>query len=140
MACVPTEMALSEPPNIHSRMRDGSSAAWAFDDSGHGIREKKTMSISLTTLWVSIARTVGAARRRMTRYGEPSVATRGAVPSAIVTIRGGGESGRLYLRFDDAAGRRRAFLQPGTLTATVRAMDERSIGTRAYDCPRTCRA
>ena len=49
-ACVPTEMALSDPPNIQSKISDGSSAACAFDDSGQGRREKKTMSISFTTL------------------------------------------------------------------------------------------
>jgi hypothetical protein len=41
MAWVPTEIALREPPNIHSRMSDGRSAACAIDDSGHGRREKK---------------------------------------------------------------------------------------------------
>ena len=34
------------------------------------------MSISLTTLWESIAIIVGVARRRMTEYGFPLVETR----------------------------------------------------------------
>src|ERR1041384_1150370 len=75
MACVPTEMADKDPPNIHKRIKDGKSAACAVDDSGHGRWEKKTMSISFTMLCDSIASTVGAASRRMTRYGEPCVTT-----------------------------------------------------------------
>src|SRR5690349_10953674 len=72
-ACVPTEIALSEPPNSHRTMSDGRSAACAFDDSGHGRCAKKTMSTSLTMLWVSIAATVGSASRRMARWGGPEV-------------------------------------------------------------------
>ena len=48
-------------------MSEGSSAACALDDSGHGRREKKTMSTSLTTLCDSIASTVGMASRRIER-------------------------------------------------------------------------
>ena len=61
MACVPTEMAESEPPNIHSKNKDGSRAACAFEDSGQGSQERKMMSISLTALCASIAKTVGVA-------------------------------------------------------------------------------
>ena len=58
-------MAPRLPPKSHVRMSDGSSAAWAYDDSGTGRCEKKTTSISLTMLCESIAKTVGNARRRM---------------------------------------------------------------------------
>ena len=57
-------------------MRLGANAACPFDDSGHGSCAKKTMSISLTTLWESIAIIVGVASLRMTEYGLPVVATR----------------------------------------------------------------
>src|ERR1700712_1847213 len=73
MACVPTEMALSEPPNIQSRISEGNRAACAVDDSGQGKREKKMMSTSLTALCVSMASTVGNANFRITRTGEPVV-------------------------------------------------------------------
>src|SRR3954471_8535882 len=73
IACVPTEMALSEPPNIQSKMSEGSSAACAVDDAGQGKREKKMMSTSLTALCVSMANTVGNANFRITRRGEPVV-------------------------------------------------------------------
>src|SRR5687768_18489380 len=75
IACVPTEIALSDPPNIQSRISDGKSAACAFEDSGHGSQEKKTMSTSLTALCVSIASTVGIASRSTTREGDPVVTT-----------------------------------------------------------------
>ena len=58
-------MALRLPPKSHTRMSDGRSAACPFDDSGQGRREKKTTSISLTTLCESIANTVGIASRRI---------------------------------------------------------------------------
>src|SRR5215204_918883 len=83
IAWVPTELALSEPPNIQSRISDGKSAAWAVEDSGWGSHEKKTMSISLTTLWVSIASTVGAAKRSTTPYGEPLVTTFALLSSSV---------------------------------------------------------
>src|SRR5450755_4939196 len=73
IACVPTEIALSEPPNIHSKISEGSSAACAVDDSGQGRREKKMMSTSLTALCVSIASTVGNANFKITVAGEPVV-------------------------------------------------------------------
>jgi hypothetical protein len=62
-------MALSDPPKSHTTMSEGRSAAWPFDDSGQGRREKKMTSTSLTMLWESIATTVGAARRRTALYG-----------------------------------------------------------------------
>ena len=46
-------------------MSDGRSAACPLDDSGQGRCEKKTTSISLTTLCESIATTVGSASRRI---------------------------------------------------------------------------
>src|SRR5580765_4209889 len=73
IACVPTEIALSEPPNIHSKISDGKSAACAVEDSGQGSREKKMMSTSLTALCVSMASTVGSANFKITRTGEPVV-------------------------------------------------------------------
>src|SRR6478735_10838508 len=73
IACVPTEMALSDPPNIQSKISEGNSAACAVDDSGQGKREKKMMSTSLTALWVSMANTVGKANFRITLAGEPVV-------------------------------------------------------------------
>src|SRR5262245_54568341 len=73
IACVPTEMALSEPPNIQSRISDGNRAACAIDDSGHGSQEKKMMSISLTALCASMASTVGVASFSTTLEGEPLV-------------------------------------------------------------------
>jgi hypothetical protein len=89
IAWVPTDIALREPPNIQSRISDGKSAAWAFDDSGCGSQEKNTMSISLTTLWVSIAKTVGVARRSTTAYGEPLVTTFALFSSSVdVTFTG----------------------------------------------------
>jgi hypothetical protein len=66
-ACVPTLMALSEPPNSHTKSSEGRSAAWAFESSGWGRCEKKTTSISLTRLCESIAMTVGIASRRIVR-------------------------------------------------------------------------
>ena len=72
-ACVPTEIALSEPPKSQRTISDGKSAACAFDDSGQGRCAKKTMSISLTMLWVSIAATVGSASLRIAWYAGPEV-------------------------------------------------------------------
>ena len=66
-ASVPTFTALRLPPKSHTMMSDGRSAACPFDDSGHGRCEKKTTSISLTTLCDSIAKTVGSARPRIAR-------------------------------------------------------------------------
>src|SRR6478609_8115839 len=73
IACVPTEIALSDPPNIQSKISDGNSAACAVDDSGQGRREKKMMSTSLTALWVSMANTVGNANFKITLAGDPDV-------------------------------------------------------------------
>src|SRR5450432_3706200 len=73
IACVPTEIALSEPPNIQSKISEGKSAACAVDDSGQGSREKKMMSTSFTALWVSMASTVGNANFKITVAGEPVV-------------------------------------------------------------------
>src|SRR3954466_2865285 len=73
IACVPTEIALSEPPNIQSKIREGKSAACAVDDSGQGSREKKMTSTSLTALCVSIASTVGNANFKITAAGAPVV-------------------------------------------------------------------
>jgi hypothetical protein len=71
MVCVPTEMALSDPPKSQSKINDGRRAACAVEDSGQGSHEKKTISISLTTLCVSIATTVGIASRNTVQDGEP---------------------------------------------------------------------
>src|SRR3954467_15839646 len=73
MAWVPTEMALSDPPNIQRRINEGSSAACAVEDAGHGRREKKMIATSLTALCVSMASTVGSAIFKITRRGEPLV-------------------------------------------------------------------
>src|SRR5882724_2834931 len=70
-ACVPTEMALSEPPNIHSSSRHGSSAACANDESGQPSQAKKMMSTSLTALCASIASTVGSASFKTMRGLDP---------------------------------------------------------------------
>src|SRR6478736_248081 len=67
------EIALSDPPNIQSKISDGNSAACAVDDSGQGRREKKMMSTSLTALWVSMANTVGNANFKITLAGDPDV-------------------------------------------------------------------
>src|SRR6185369_6500523 len=83
IACVPTEMALSEPPNIQSKISEGKSAACAVDDSGHGRCEKKMMSTSLTALWVSMANTVGSANFKITLAGDP------LVTSALLLTLGG---------------------------------------------------
>ena len=86
IACVPTEMALSEPPNIQSKISEGKSAACAVDDSGHGSREKKMMSTSLTALWVSMANTVGSANFKITLAGDAVVTS---VTSALLLTLGG---------------------------------------------------
>ncbi len=44
------------------------------------------MSISFTMLWVSIAKTVGPARRSTTAYGEPVVASGTPVEAGMVAI------------------------------------------------------
>src|SRR5438093_905076 len=66
-------MALSEPPNAHSKSSDGSNAACAVDASEHGSRPRNTTSMSLTMLCRSIANKVGIANRNTARYGEPAV-------------------------------------------------------------------
>src|SRR5579872_3512854 len=83
-------MALKLPPKSHTMMRDGRSAAWAFEESGHGRREKKTTSISLTMLCESIAKTVGSARRRIVLY-RPSPDAIGAARSSDSIRYGTGE-------------------------------------------------
>src|SRR5512146_2232802 len=70
-AWVPTEMALSEPPNIHNSSRHGNRAACANDESGQPSQAKKMMSTSLTALWASMASTVGIASLRTMRGFEP---------------------------------------------------------------------
>ncbi len=50
MACVPTEMALSEPPNIQSKISEGNERSLRGGRFGHGRCEKKMMSTSLTAL------------------------------------------------------------------------------------------
>src|SRR5258707_15598902 len=70
-ACVPTEMALSEPPNIHSNSKHGKSAACANDEPGQPSHAKKMMSTSLTALWASIASTVGSASFKTMRGLDP---------------------------------------------------------------------
>ena len=61
----PTLTADSVPPKAQTMVSDGRSAACPLDASGTGRREKKTTSISSTTLWASIATTVGRASLRI---------------------------------------------------------------------------
>src|ERR1019366_5254432 len=87
MAWVPTLRALRLPPKSHKRISEGRSAACPFDDSGQGRCEKKTKSISLTTLCESKATTVGSASRRAAGERGPS-STSGAARSTV-SIRNG---------------------------------------------------
>jgi hypothetical protein len=67
-------------------MSDGRRAACPFDDSGHGRCEKKMTSTSFTMLCDSIATTVGAARRRIARYGEATLDAGGAVEVVAILV------------------------------------------------------
>jgi hypothetical protein len=68
-------------------MSEGRSAACPFDDSGHGRREKKMTSTSLTMLCDIMAITVGAASLRIVRYGASALGSGRAVLVAAMMRR-----------------------------------------------------